>query len=270
MTNPLSLHHLTVLDVAPADLVDLAAELGCDHACLFTQVEPATRGVFPCVEDAAGVAAVAARCAASGVSICDLEYFPVKPGLDVTDYAAALERGARLGATRGTAHIHDPERGRALETFAALCDLAAPLGLNIGLEFTYFSQVNSLVEALAFVADAGRANGDVVLDALHFFRSGADPSGLAAMDLSRVGYIQICDGPLAITEEARMIEAGSERGSPGEGQFDLPAFIAGLPSGPAIAVEVPQARRMAAGVTPLDRARAAVTATRQLLAARPG
>lgn len=263
--NPLSLHHLTALDVSPAELVSLAATLGCDHVCLFTQVQPETRALFPAVEDEAMLRAVIDRCAATGVTVCDLEYFPVTADVDISAYRGALERGARMGAQRATAHIHDPERDRAIATFAALCDLAAEHGLGVGLEFTHFSKVNSLVEALDFVGQAGRNNGDVVLDALHFFRGGADPASLAGMNLSRVGYIQICDGPAEITEAERMHEAGAERGVPGEGDFDLRAFAAALPRGPAIAVEVPQASRMRAGVPPLERARTAVEASRAIL-----
>jgi len=263
--NPLSLHHLTALDVSPPELVTIAADLGCDHVCLFTQVQPETRALFPAVEDAAMAAAVAERCAATGVSVHNLEYFPVTPETDPKCYRPALERGARLGARRATAHIHDAERGRALATFAALCGLAAEYDLRIGLEFTVFSKVSTLEAALAFVRDAGCGNGDVVLDALHFFRSGGDAATLTSLDLSRVGYVQICDGPARITEEARMHEAVAERGLPGEGAFSLAAFVAALPPGPVIDVEVPQSARMAAGVPPLERARLAVAAARRFL-----
>jgi sugar phosphate isomerase/epimerase len=263
--NPLSLHHLTALDVSPPELVTLAATLGCDHVCLFTQVQAETRAMFPAVEDETTAAAVAERCAATGVSVHNLEYFPVAADTDPALYRPALERGARLGARRGTAHVHDAERGRALATFAALCGLAAEYDLKIGLEFTAFSKVSTLEAALAFVNDAGCESGDVVLDALHFFRSGGDASALATMDLSRVGYVQICDGPASITEEARMHEAVAERGLPGEGAFDLATFVTALPPGPVIDVEVPQSARMAAGVPPLERARLAVAAARRFL-----
>jgi sugar phosphate isomerase/epimerase len=261
----LSLHHLTALDVSPPELVDIAAALDCPHVCLFTQVQPETRAMFPAVEDEAMAAAVAERCAATGVRVHNLEYFPVAPETVPRLYRPALERGARLGARRATAHIHDADRGRALARFAALCALAGEYGLNIGLEFTAFSNVNTLDAALAFVADAGAENGDVVLDALHFFRSGDDAAALASMDLSGVGYVQICDGPARITEDERMQEAVAERGLPGEGAFALAAFVAALPPGPVIDVEVPQSARMAAGVPPLERARLAVDAARRFL-----
>src|SRR5439155_6594150 len=192
------------------------------------------------VEDEAMVAAVTARCAETGVTVHNLEYFPVEPLVNVELYRGGLERGARLGARRATAHIHDPDLGRATDTFAALCDLAAEFGLRIGLEFTAFSQIRSLEAALRFVAGAGRANADVVLDALHFFRSGGDAAALAGMDLSGVGYIQLCDGPVQIEEGARMHEAVAQRGVPGEGEFALGRFVSALPAGPVIDVEVPQ------------------------------
>jgi sugar phosphate isomerase/epimerase len=263
--NPLSLHHLTALDVSPPELVSIAAALACDHVCLFTQVQDATRAMFPCVEDEAMLAAVAARCAETGVTVHNLEYFPVEPSMRLELYRAGLERGARLGARRATAHIHDPDASRATDGFAALCDLAAEFGLRIGLEFTAFSQVTSLPAALRFVAGADRQNADVVLDALHFFRSGGDARALSGMDLSGVGYVQLCDGPALIEEDARMREAVGERGIPGEGEFALRPFVEALPAGPVIDVEVPQGSAAAAGVSPLERCRRAVTAARAVI-----
>jgi len=262
--NPLSLHHLTALDVSPPDLVSIAATLGCDHVCLFTQVQAATRDLFPCVEDEAMRRAVAERCADTGISVHNIEYFPIEVGVDLELYQPAFERGARLGARRATAHIHDPQLDRAVAGFAALCDIARGHGLRIGLEFTAFSQVRTLRAALAFVAEAGRENGDVVLDALHFFRNGGDVVELATMDLSRIGYVQINDGPAKIAEDQRFQEAVHERGLPGEGVFPLREFVAALPPRPVIDVEVPQARRMASGIPAMERARLAVVAARSV------
>ena len=263
----LSLHHLTALDVSPARLVDIAAELDCPYVCLFTQEHAATREMFPTVADDAGVRQVLERCAATGVGVCDLEYFPIEPGLDLETYRGGLERGARLGATRATAHIHDADRGRALAAFAGLCDLAGEYGLKIGLEFTAFSQVRSLAAAIEFTTAVGKDNGGVVLDALHFFRSGADPADLPGLDLSRLVYVQLCDGPMTITEAARMTEAVGERGIPGEGEFDLRGLVAALPPGPPVAAEVPQGAAMRAGVPALERARKAVEACRRFIPA---
>ncbi len=272
----LSLHHLTVLDVAPEELVSIAAALGCDHVCLFTQVQVATRAMFPSVDSDAAAAAVAERCAGSGVTVHNLEYFPIVEGVRVESYGPALERGARLGAARATAHIHDPEPARGLAAFAALCDLAGAHGLRIGLEFTAFSQVRSLPEALAVVEAAGLDNADVVLDALHFFRSGGHvmalegaPEGALEGMSARVGYAQLCDGPATIEEADRLHEAVHERALPGSGTFPLAQFVSALPPAVVIDVEVPQAARRAAGVPPLERARLAVEATRRFLTPAP-
>jgi sugar phosphate isomerase/epimerase len=261
---------LTCLDATPGELVEIAAALGLEQVDLFTRVDEALAGLFPSVADAAGVAEVAAACAASGVGVCNLEYFPVGAELDLESLRGGLERGARLGASRATAHIHDPEPARGLSAFTALCDLAAEYGLRVGLEFTSFSEVRSLRAALAVVEAAGRENADVVLDALHFFRCGGEVSELAALDLSRVGYVQINDGPRLISEADRVDEAVHERLLPGTGQFPLLAFCALIPPGPAISIEVPQRARMAAGVSPLQRARLALEAARSVLAEARG
>jgi sugar phosphate isomerase/epimerase len=266
--NPLSLHHLTALDVSPAELVSIAGALGCDNVCLFTQVQDATRAMFPCVDSEAAAKAVAQRCADTGVTVHNLEYFPIAPDVSVEIYRPALERGARLGAARATAHIHDPQFDRAIGDFAALCDLADSFDLRIGLEFTAFSQIRSLAQAVAFVEAAGRANADVALDALHYVRSGGAGAGLAGAT-TRVGYAQLCDGPAAIAEADRFHEAVNERALPGEGAFPLAAFVAALPPGVVIDIEVPQQARMEAGVPALERARLAVAAAGRVLGEAP-
>jgi sugar phosphate isomerase/epimerase len=151
-----------------------------------------------------------------------------------------------------------------LASFAALCDVAAEFGITMGLEFTGFSQVCTLEAALAVAVAADKANGEVVLDALHFFRNGGEGAALPSRDLSKVGYVQMCDGPNTIAEDQRFHEAVQERGLPGTGAFPLVTFAAALPPYPVIDVEVPQAAKMAAGVPPLERARLAVQATRRL------
>lgn len=263
--NPLSLHHLTALDVPPAELVSIAAEVGCPSVCLFTQVEPAMSDLFPCVADAAGVAAVTARCAETGVSVHNLEYFPVTAETDLEAFRPGLERGARLGAARATAHVHDPEPARGLAALAGLADLAAEYGLRIGLEFTAFSQVRDLRSAIAVVAAADRDNLDVVLDALHFFRCGGKVADLAAVDMSRIGYVQINDGLLRIADADRIDEAVFERALPGEGEFPLHAFLALIPPGPVISIETPQRARQLQGMGPLERTRLAMAATLRVL-----
>jgi sugar phosphate isomerase/epimerase len=263
--NPLSLHHLTVLDASPLELIDIAAATGCDQVCVFVH-STAPGGMFPVV-GADDVEAVKARLAANRVEVYNLEYYPITPDVDVAAYGPTLDVGARLGARRATAHIHDPVEERALETFSRFCRLAARHDLNVGLEFTSFALIRSLGAAVDFIGKANQPNAGVAVDALHLMRNGAELPLLAAIDPRLIGYMQICDGPLTVAPEDMISEAIENRAIPGQGQFPLAAFVACAPAGVTIDVEVPQHRARDAGVCALDRARRAVDAARALITA---
>jgi len=262
--NPLSLHQLTVLDATPLELIDIAAQAGCGQVCVFTH-SSAPQMMFPVVEEH-DVDDVRARLTSAGVEVYNLEFFPIAPEVDFEAYDRALRVGAAVGGRRATAHIHDSDESRALRTFDRFCRLAAGHGLQVGLEFTAFARVSTLDAAVAFIEKANQPNAAVAVDVLHLMRNGGDPARLAAIDPRLIGYMQICDGPLSIAPDDMMNEAVGERGIPGQGEFPLRAFLACAPAGVTIDVEVPQRTALLAGVSALDRARRAVTATRALMA----
>jgi sugar phosphate isomerase/epimerase len=262
--NPLSLHQLTVLDATPLELIDIAAQTGCEQVCVFTH-SSAPQMMFPVVEEG-DVDAIRARLTSAGVEVYNLEFFPIAPEVDFDAYDRALRVGAAIGGRRATAHIHDPDEARALVTFDRFCKLAASHGLQVGVEFTAFARVSTLEAAVAFIEKANQANAAVAVDVLHLMRNGGDPARLAAIDPELIGYMQICDGPLCVAPDEMMSEAVGERGVPGQGGFPLRAFLACAPVGVTIDVEVPQRTAMLAGVSALERARRAVAATRTLMA----
>ncbi len=261
--NPLSLHHLTVLDATPLELIDVAADTGCQQVCVFVH-SSAPELEFPVVAEA-DVEAMARRLRMRGVEIYNLEFYPINPEVDFAAYERTLRIGAKLGARRATAHIHDPDETRALATFARFCRLAASLDLQVGLEFTAFAQVSTLAGAVAFIEQADQPNAAVAVDVLHLMRNGGDPTQLAAVDPKRIGYMQICDGPLTVPPAAMIAEAVGERGIPGQGSFPLRAYLKCAPPGVTIDVEVPQTAARLAGVSALERARRAVEATRAMM-----
>lgn len=264
MAFPLSLHQLTALDAAPDRLIRIAGALDCASVCLFTFVPEQARHIYPLVGPA-DVPTIAEGLADAGVTLCNLEVFPLDRDGDLERFAEGLEVGAALGAQRATAHIHDADGSRATARFHAFAELAAGYGIEAGLEFNAFSAVNTAADAMQIVRAAGR--GSVVLDMLHLVRAGESAEDVAAMaDL--IGYAQICDGPATVEEAARWREAVGERTLPGQGDFPLRAILAALRPDTFIEVEVPQSAARKAGVTPEDRAKRAVAAARTILAAR--
>jgi len=262
-TPALSLHQLTMLDASPRDLIETAQTLACTSVCIFTYVPEAARHIYPLVGPD-NLSETRDALIAAGLTISNLEVFPLDGKTPLQDFVPSLKIGAALGAPRLTAHIHDADTAGAITRFAALCDLAAHHGLDVGLEFNAFSAVKTIAEAAAIIHAAGRANGRLVLDMLHLIRSGGSPKDVGA-NAPLIDFAQLCDGPAHIAEDGRWREAVGERYLPGTGDFPLKQILAALRPGTLIDVEVPQTAARKAGIPAPERARRAVAASRALL-----
>jgi hypothetical protein len=108
----------------------------------------------------------------------------------------------------------------------------------------------------------------VVVDALHFSRSGGVPAHVRAVDRSMFRYAQICDAAPAMPpphDTAGLIrEARTGRLLPGEGGLPLAELVAALPDGLPLAIEAPC--RATAELPALERAKRAYRALSALLA----
>ena len=108
--------------------------------------------------------------------------------------------------------------------FAALCDRAAERSLRLALEFIPGTGIANLATAWEIVRRANRDNGGLMLDSWHFFRAGADFTGLAAIPLESVFAVQLGDAP-AIPAADLAHESLHERLIPGDGDLDLGALL---------------------------------------------
>jgi len=266
---PLSLHHLSMTEVDPVELVAIAHETGYQHVCLFTEVPAAYGGQFPLARGAQTIAAIRRRLADAGVSVCNIDFFPLTPEVRVADYRQGLEAGAALGAQSATAVVNDTDDARAITNFAALCTLAREFALRIGLEFMPLSAVKTLAHAERIVRAAAQPNGAIALDPLHLVRGGGTPAEVQRLDPALVAYAQICDGRAGVTENY-LAEAVGDRAIPGDGEFPLRAYVEALPPGNPLSVEVPLNRLRDQGVSPRERARRTLAGTRRVLAASDG
>jgi sugar phosphate isomerase/epimerase len=204
----------------------------------------------------------------TGVHVFDIEVALLSPDTDVKRYKPVFEAGAALGAQRVCVNIDDPDRSRVVDRFAQLCDLGAPFGLTMDVEFMVWRPVASLKDAADVVARAGKPNGAILVDTLHFIRSGGRVAELAALDPALIGSVQLCDAPLTRLPELSIIdEARSDRLPPGEGELPLIAILGALPKTVPLAVEVPMTRRYP-DLTPLERARNVRVATEKFLQSR--
>jgi sugar phosphate isomerase/epimerase len=115
---------------------------------------------------------------------------------------------------------------QAAEALAALCDRAAEHGLRAAIEFlpemTNIPDARSAWE-LARMAD--RPNAGLCVDSWHVFRGGQGVELLNDVPPDRFFGVQINDGPTPRVHDDYYRDCTETRSPPGEGDFDLPAFV---------------------------------------------
>ena len=181
--------------------------------------------------------------AANGVRVAELEAIigfsaesasnlgALGPGLSYTSASDLREfwQMAELFEPRhlqvaGSFHtsVLEPDAG---EKFAALCDAAADVGLRLCVEFVPISNVPDAGVALRVVEEADRPNGGVTIDSWQHVRGAHNVDLLTAIPASRVGLIQINDGPAEPADPDYVTDTVNHRRPPGEGDFDLPVLL---------------------------------------------
>lgn len=263
-----SLASLTVLELSPPDMVEVAARAGYSHVGL--RLVPATpqEHHFALVADAELRRQTLARLRDTGIGVLDVEILRLKPETVVADFERILAVGAEFGASELLVAGNDPDEQRMTEHFAELCDLAAPYGLHPHLEFMPWTDARNLEQAVRIVDRAGRENGAVLVDAFHFDRSASRLEDLTNVAPSRLRYAQLCDvaGPRPADMAEILRQARYERRFPGDGDCDLPGLLRCLPTNLPLSLEIPTVHLLEQGVSGLVRAQMALDKTRDLLA----
>jgi len=269
MDRPISLAHLTVLDTTPPELVDVAAAAGFRTIGIRLTATPSV-GIPPydILSDGPLLRETLRRLADTGVSVLDTEFLRFEPEIPVGVPEGFLEVSARLRARNVLVMSAEPDEDRTLERFCELCDRAAGYGLHVCLEFAIYTGVRTLAHAAHVVARSKRANASVLIDALHWSRSGGLPAHVAQVDPALFRYAQICDAgpdmPGPDDTPALIREARTGRLLPGEGVLPLADLVAALPATLPLAVEAPS--RATAHLPAVERARRAHRALTALLA----
>jgi sugar phosphate isomerase/epimerase len=233
--------HLNALELPPEALIPAVARAG--YRATGLRINPVSAGgiCYPLPPGSDALRQVRTLLRSEGVRVNEVEFIQITPDIDIHAYTHMLETGAELGATCLTVAGEDPDFARMTANFAALCDLAAPFGIRVDIEFMVWRVVATVQQATKLVSDAGRPNGGVLMDSLHLARSGGVPADMRATPASMVRAAQICDGPAASPPnvDAIIAEARENRLPPGEGELPLIDFLRALPPGTAISAEVP-------------------------------
>lgn len=237
----LSLHHLTMLDAHPLQLVDAAHAGGFDYYGLRVVAPTAADTIVDVAGNPALIRDLASRMSATGVSLLDIEAIWLQPRTHIEHLLAPLEAGRRLGAKHVLSVGFDDDRGRLLENFARLCEAAASLEMTVGLEPITYCAIGTADAALSIIRDSRQPNARLLIDTLQFFRSGATADTIDAIDPALIEYVQISDGPRAspASIEERRTEARTARLLPGDGELPLADLLSRLPPDLTLAVEAP-------------------------------
>jgi len=266
MSTAYSLAHLTVLSLAPPQMVDVAARAGYD--CVGLRLLPALPGgaAYPLMHDPAALRETRARCGDAGIGVFDLEIVRLDAAFDVRQYQAFLETGAELGARAVLVAADDRDQARLADSYAAFCAAALPFGLSADLEFMPWTAVKDLNSAVQVIRAAGDpVNAGILVDALHFGRSSSTLDQLRSLPRRWLHYAQVCDAPAGMpATDAELIHtARSERLLAGEGGLELGQMLRALPRDLPLSIEIPNDGRGAA-LGPLEWARQALAAARGL------
>lgn len=263
-----SLAHLTVLSLAPPDMIDVAARCGYASVGLRLIQVTAESRFYPLMHDAAMMRETRARLQATGVRVLDIEFVKLTEGIDIDALEPVVEAGATLGAQHLICAPYDPDLTRLADSLAALADLAAGYGMNAVMEFFPWTAVSNLRQARAVVEATGRGNAAVLVDALHFARSDSSLAELDAMAPRMLPFVHLCDAAAEkpATLEGLLHTARAERLPPGDGGLDLTAMLAHMPPGIPVALEVPM-DALTKERGPEEVARRAIEGARRVLSA---
>jgi sugar phosphate isomerase/epimerase len=267
----LGIECLSALAMPPDQLVDLAAELNCRYISTglgtfsanphdypsWSLREPATRRVL---KDALR---------ARDVEISLGEGLVVMPKQDVRGYAADLDAMCELGVKRINTMTMERDLTRSIDQFAALADMTRAVGVEMVLEFTPSGTIPDLAAAVTAVRHINKPNVRVLIDTMHFARSGSRAADLAELDADLIGYVQLSDAPRVATIPKYVVEAMTERLPPGVGELPLFQILSAIPRDVPVGLEIPELARAQAGMGPKERIGRCVEAARALLQRLP-
>ncbi len=266
--NPLGLECLSTFGLHPVDLIRLTAEIGCSHVTLKPGRAANRLPIYPEVSFRADPALQREMIAAlrdCGVTIGMMEGFAVTPDNRAQDHAADLDMAAELGARAICTVSLERDMARTHAEFARLTEMAAERGLVTTTEVGA-GVLRRLDKALSAVDAVGHPAFRLLVDTMHFFRFGATVADFAALDPAVVGHIQLNDVPMPALIEDYMLEALYERRAPGDGDLPLAAFLAHVPPGVVVGLEIPIRSEAERGIGPKERMARCAAQARALMA----
>jgi sugar phosphate isomerase/epimerase len=236
-----SLAHLTVLSLAPPELIAVASRTGYQTVGLRLIQVTETTPRYPLMDDKPMMRATKSAMAATGIGVLDIEFVRVTPEIKVASLEPFLAAGAELEARYVITSPYDPDLARLADRLAAISDLASQYRLRVVLEFFPWTVVPDLGAAFRMVEAAKRPELGILVDTLHFSRSASRLEQLDEIPPARLPFAHVCDAPVqdSYTTEELLHAGRAERLPPGEGDIDIKGILRHMPEDIPLALEVP-------------------------------
>lgn len=116
-------------------------------------------------------------------------------------YDRLLELGAELGIKKiklggGVFEEDEPDVPAMRAALAKICERAAPLGIDIVIEFLPFASINTIDRGLALFDGLGTTNGGLLVDTWHVQRGGMTAEDIRKIPLDFLRAVELDDaGP---------------------------------------------------------------------------
>lgn len=177
---------------------------------------------------------IASAISDAGLRVGELELIRLCDGGPVRHANALVEELASiLQPDRVHVAAWGAEASAVADDFASVCARLAPL--PVAYEFMPYNSIPSFTGAVELVKATAAPNAKVVLDILHFFRSGSAFEELTSDALAHVAVVQLSDVIHRGVTPSLVEEARHRRTYPGAGGLDSLGFLRGI----AVAAEEP-------------------------------
>ncbi|MGY6550834.1 MAG: sugar phosphate isomerase/epimerase family protein [Erythrobacter sp.] len=219
-------------EATPAQLIEAAAASAFDFGGMWAERSSWTP---------ATTRAIRAQARDAGVQLLDLEVAWIMPGAPDPWLEQLVEIAAELGARNLLCVSSDPDMAATTAKFQAMVDAARGTSVRINLEFGLFTEVKTIHMARHILeAVEGEAKA-LLVDTLHWARSGGTSEDLAAIPREWLSYCQPCDAPAEPPDladfDAIIDDAINRRMPLGKGGLPLGAMVDALPDTLPMAIE---------------------------------
>ncbi len=219
-------------EATPLQLIEAAARAGFDYGGMWYEPSEWTSATTRAVKAALGD---------TGLRLLDIEVLWIKPGPPDPVHERILETGAELGARNALVVSSDPDRAATRDKLARLMERGAALGIRVNLEFGLFTEVKTISAASALLEEVDSPAGGLLIDALHWTRSGGTAEDVTALPKRWLCYAQLCDapapGPSPDDAAAILAEAIDGRCFLGDGGLPVNRLLSVLPPDLPLGIE---------------------------------